>query len=323
VALIRAADVPPVERTGDNPHSRRDFGAAGGLTQFGVYALTLAPGSRSSDRHWHSAEDECVLVLDGTPTLVDDAGPQALASGDFVGWRAGVPNGHQIVNRSDAPVTLLVAGTRVARDICRYADLRHTLTNTDTDWAVTDDATGAVLRGGALPPHLLSLPDRWGATDSPAPPSLVRRGNARTDAATPAQAAALGHFSAQLLSDTAGLTQFGAFVETLSPGARSSDRHWHEAEDEFLYMLGGTATLVEDDGPHALVPGDACGWPASVANGHHIVNRSDEPCSYLIIGTRAPADVVRYSDIDKVYTRRADGTVTRTRRDGGPLAQQA
>ncbi|MCB2116398.1 MAG: cupin domain-containing protein [Rhodobacteraceae bacterium] len=147
---------------------------------------------------------------------------------------------------------------------------------------------------------------------------IVRKGSARTDSASEAQAATLGHFHAELLSDTGGLTQFGAFVETLAPGAASSDRHWHEAEDEFLYMLSGTATVIEEDGEHLLAPGDAACWPAGVPNGHHVVNRSDAPCAYLIVGTRAASDRVHYSDIDKLYTRK-NGTVTRTRRDGSPL----
>ena len=119
-------------------------------------------------------------------------------------------------------------------------------------------------------------------------------------------------------SDAGALTQFGAFVEVLQPGATSSDRHWHEAEDEFLYMLSGTATVIEEDGEHLLAPGDAACWPAGVPNGHHVVNRSDAPCAYLIVGTRAASDRVHYSDIDKLYTRK-NGTVTRTRRDGSPL----
>jgi uncharacterized cupin superfamily protein len=320
MTVLRSTDAPLRDTHGP---SQRDFAEAGRLTQFGVYTLTLPPGARSSDRHWHSEEDECVLVLAGTPTLNDNDGPQHLAPGDFVGWRADTGNAHQILNRSDAAVTLLVAGTRVARDICRYPDLKRTLTNTDTDWAVTDDLTGAVLRGGALPAHLLNLPPRWNIPAPPPPPALVRRGTARQDRATPAQVAHLGDFSADLLSDTAGLTQFGAFIETLAPGSASSDRHWHEAEDEFLYLLDGTATVIENDGPHPLAPGDVCCWPAGIANGHHVQNRSDRPCSYLIVGTRAPADVVHYSDVDKLYTRRADGTATRTRRDGSPLEAQA
>jgi uncharacterized cupin superfamily protein len=319
VTVLRASAVPFVAGGAEGASRQRDFAAAGGLVQFGVFEQLVPPGARTSDRHWHDSEDEFVLVLEGTPTLVDDAGPQPLGPGDFVGWRAGVANAHQILNDSDRPVRLLVAGPRVARDVCRYPGLKRTLTNTDTTWAVTDDVTGAVLRGGDLPPHLMNLPPRWGITDAPPPPPLVRRGTARPDRATPQQAAYMGEFTAELLSDSAGLTQFGAFTETLMPGARSSDRHWHENEDEFLYLLAGAATVVEDDGPHALAPGDACTWRAGVANGHHVVNRSGAPCTYLVIGIRAPADVVHYSDVDKLYVRRADGSVSRTRRDGSPL----
>ena len=62
------------------------------------------------------------------------------------------------------------------------------------------------------------------------------------------------------LSDAVGLTQFGAAFEELPPGAQSSQRHWHENEDEFLYVLEGELTVVEDDGEHLLGPGDAAGW---------------------------------------------------------------
>ncbi len=148
---------------------------------------------------------------------------------------------------------------------------------------------------------------------------IIRKAAARLDAGTPEQIAALGRFEARLFSEAGGLTQFGAFVETLWPGARSSDRHWHEQEDEFFYMIEGEAVMIDNDGEHPLTPGDACAWKAGVTNGHHVVNRSNAPCSYLIIGTRAPVDVVHYSDIDKIYRRSADGTVARTRRDGSPL----
>ena len=284
MTLVRPQDAPELVTP---PENRAAFGVtrtrllsqAAGLTQFGAYWQDLAPGATTSDRHWHSAEDEIVLILTGTPTLIDDSGPRDLTPGDAVGWRAGVANAHHIRNLTDAPATLIIIGSRVARDICRYPDLGRTLTNTDTTWAVTEDASGKVLRSGELPPHLLNLPGQWGRTDAPPPPSLVRRGTARTQTATPEQQARLGRYAAELYSDTAGLTQFGAFAETLDPGARSSDRHWHEEEDEFLYMLSGTATLIEDDGPHPLAPGDACGWKAGVANGHQIHNRSDAPCT--------------------------------------------
>ncbi|QPM90365.1 cupin domain-containing protein [Pseudooceanicola algae] len=152
---------------------------------------------------------------------------------------------------------------------------------------------------------------------------VIRHAEARRDSGTPEQAAHLGPFEALLYSDTGGLGQFGAFVETLQPGSKSSDRHWHEQEDEFLYMLSGEATLVEDDGTHLLQPGDACCWPAGVANGHHVVNRSGAPCSYLIVGSRKADDVVHYSEIDKILIRE-NGARRLIRRDGtridGPQA---
>ncbi|MBA2693263.1 MAG: cupin domain-containing protein [Rubrobacter sp.] len=101
-------------------------------------------------------------------------------------------------------------------------------------------------------------------------------------------------------SDAGGLTQFGAYVEILQPGAISSNRHYHEEEDEFLYVISGEATVIEDDGPHSLHPGDAACWLAGEANAHQVVNRSEEPCSYLIFGTRMARDIIHYPDSGRV-----------------------
>lgn len=114
-------------------------------------------------------------------------------------------------------------------------------------------------------------------------------------------------------SDAGGLTQYGAYVVTLTPGSRSSERHWHEKEDEFLYVLSGEVTVIENDGAHVLHSGDAACWPAGTANAHHVVNRSNAPCSYLIVGTRVAHDVCRYPDADKIlYTEGETWRLTRT-----------
>ena len=147
---------------------------------------------------------------------------------------------------------------------------------------------------------------------------VIRQEDVERDADGPPH---LGAFEALLYSDAGGLTQFGAFVETLEPGAASSDRHWHEAEDEFAYVLSGEVTLVEDDGEAILRPGDAAAWRAGEPVGHCLRNRSDAPASYLVVGTRARDDRVHYSELDKIGTKR-DGVVTRTRRDGTPLDPQ-
>jgi uncharacterized cupin superfamily protein len=129
---------------------------------------------------------------------------------------------------------------------------------------------------------------------------IIRKDQAPVEHATEEDAQMYGASESVHLSDAGGLTQFGAYVHTLQPGSRSSERHWHEQEDEFLYMLSGEATVIEEDGPHVLHPGDAACWPAGVANAHQVVNRSGVSCSYLIFGTRMARDVVHYPEAGRV-----------------------
>jgi uncharacterized cupin superfamily protein len=129
---------------------------------------------------------------------------------------------------------------------------------------------------------------------------IIRKGQAPADPEAERRAEHYGASVRLRYSDAGGLTQFGAHVETLQPGSRSSERHWHEEEDEFLYMLSGEATVIEEDSAHVLHPSDAACWPAGAANAHQVVNRSDTPCTYLIFGTRMAHEVIHYPDVEKV-----------------------
>jgi uncharacterized cupin superfamily protein len=104
--------------------------------------------------------------------------------------------------------------------------------------------------------------------------------------------------SRQRLGNVVGLDQFGVNLTRLKPGSQSSQRHWHETEDELIYVLEGELVLCEDDGETVLKPGDAAGWKAGVANGHCLVNRADRDAVYLEIGSRMPRDRAEYPDID-------------------------
>jgi uncharacterized cupin superfamily protein len=122
------------------------LGEAGGLTRFGVNLVTLAPGGLSSLRHWHSAEDEFVLVLDGALVLADDSGDARLEAGDATAHSAGIADGHHMRNESAAPVRFLVIGTRAARDVCTYPDVDLiNVTEGDRSWYTTRD--GTLLKG--------------------------------------------------------------------------------------------------------------------------------------------------------------------------------
>jgi uncharacterized cupin superfamily protein len=99
------------------------------------------------------------------------------------------------------------------------------------------------------------------------------------------------------LAPAAGLVDFGVSHVTLDPGAASSQRHWHEGEDEFVVMIAGEAVLIEDEGETILRAGDCAAFPKGVANGHHLVNRSDSACIFVAVGRPAETDC-HYPDVD-------------------------
>ena len=106
------------------------------------------------------------------------------------------------------------------------------------------------------------------------------------------------------LAPASGLTDFGVSHVTLKPGAWSSQRHWHEGEDEFLVMLSGVAVLVDETGEHAIAPGDCVAFPKGDENGHHLQNRSEQDCVFVVVGGGRPLGG-DYPDIDMRFT--ADG----------------
>lgn len=97
-----------------------------------------------------------------------------------------------------------------------------------------------------------------------------------------------------------GLTQFGAHVETLPPGSSSSIKHWHENEDEMVYILEGEATLTEGDDETVLRRGDAATFKAGVPIGHRVTNHSQSLVRYLVVGTRADKDKITYPDHNRI-----------------------
>jgi uncharacterized cupin superfamily protein len=109
------------------------------------------------------------------------------------------------------------------------------------------------------------------------------------------------------LGNAVGLDQFGVNLSTLKPGAWSSQRHWHAAEDELIYVLEGELVLCENAGETVLKPGDAAGWKAGVANGHCLINRTTRDAVYLEIGARSGHEKVEYPDIDMRLERDAKG----------------
>ena len=123
--------------------------------------------------------------------------------------------------------------------------------------------------------------------------------------------------SRKRLGRAAGLTHFGVNICTLKPGAASSQRHWHENEDEFVYVLEGEVVLREAGGETVLKPGEAAAWKAGVPNGHCLITRSDRNAVFIEVGTRASTERAHYSEIDMMVIRDEKGA-RYTKKNGEP-----
>ena len=120
------------------------------------------------------------------------------------------------------------------------------------------------------------------------------------------------------LGDAAGLTQFGVNLLRLPAGQWSSQRHWHEAEDEFVYVLEGEVVLVTETGEETLGPGDCAGFKAGDGDGHKFENRSGAEAVLLEVGSRRPGEgAVHYPDIDLALPKHAMGYMTKSGRPFG------
>jgi uncharacterized cupin superfamily protein len=117
------------------------------------------------------------------------------------------------------------------------------------------------------------------------------------------------------LGDAGGLQDFGVNLMTLPAGSWSSQRHWHSDEDEFVYVIEGEVTLVEDGAETVLRGGDCAAFPKGTGNGHHLINKSHSMAVYLEVGSRNPDDRTMCSDIDMMSSN-ADGRFVH--KDGTP-----
>lgn len=113
------------------------------------------------------------------------------------------------------------------------------------------------------------------------------------------------------LGPVSGLQDFGVSHVVLKPGAASSQRHWHEQEDEFVVILSGKATLIDNESRTSMTAGDMAAFPKGHANGHHLINESDGDCVFIAVG-RVPVGDCHYPDIDLLASggcyRHTDGT---------------
>lgn len=131
VPAIKGSGYPPPHDTPCATRTRKRLGDAGGLQDFGVNLMTLPPGGWSSQRHWHSHEDEMVYILEGEVVLVEDDGETILRAGDFAAFPKNTGNGHHMINRSAAMAIYLEMGSRQWDDLTTCSDIDMMSANAD------------------------------------------------------------------------------------------------------------------------------------------------------------------------------------------------
>jgi uncharacterized cupin superfamily protein len=119
------------------------------------------------------------------------------------------------------------------------------------------------------------------------------------------------------LGDLLGLKNFGVNLTTIPPKSASALRHYHARQDEFVYIVAGTPTLVTESGRQVLQPGMCAGFPAGEADAHCLVNETDADVVYLEVGDRTPGDSVTYPDDD--LTAASSAAWTYRRKDGSAI----
>jgi uncharacterized cupin superfamily protein len=158
------------------------------------------------------------------------------------------------------------------------------------------------------------MPDRPIAIRAAEAPPRARPSNYPTDLV-----AKIGNREKRPLGDLFGLRNFGVNLTRLPPGAASALRHAHALQDEFVYILEGTPTLVTDAGETPLSPGMCAGFPHGTGDAHHLVNRSGSDVVYLEIGDRTPGESADYPDDDLMVRPDAEGRSRYFRKDGTPI----
>jgi uncharacterized cupin superfamily protein len=126
ISMVPSESGGTYPRTFDEPciaQSCQRLARFAGLTQFGVNVTVIEPRAWSSQRHWHSHEDEFVWVLEGEAVLITDSGEEILRAGDCAAFKSGEPDGHHLMNKSDSPARVLEIGTSDPKDRCTYPDI--------------------------------------------------------------------------------------------------------------------------------------------------------------------------------------------------------
>jgi uncharacterized cupin superfamily protein len=276
--------------------------ALGNTYNVGFVIEELAPARQSVPAHYHVFEEEHLFVLYGEATLRLGADTHTLRAGDYAIFPAGQDAAHCLINTAATPFRFVMIGEHKAEDVVHYPDsgkvqLRAKgvgecfhLGKPVRYWE--GENTG--LNPGEMPT------EPYGArpADPPPIPPCATSAISWEDEAHGTQ---FGGRVKRLTQSLVGTNyRVGLRIESPSPGKRLCPLHYHMLEEEHALVLEGCVTLLLGDETHTLTEGDYVAFPAGRKIGHAFMNRSDQPCAYLMIGQRNPAEVCIYPQSNKM-----------------------
>ena len=274
--------------------------------QVGVAIEELGPGKQSAPAHYHIFEEEHVYVLEGALTVRIGADRYAMKAGDYVCFPAGQKAGHCLINDSGAPCRYVIVGERNPNEVAVYTDSNKVLVRALGRRTILDLAARRGYWDGeetGLPPGEVPPSDAASvAPEAPVKPKPpISSGDVPWNEEGTGEGTRFGGRSKHLTYAVIGeIYHVGMLIESPAPGRRLAPKHYHMLEEEHALILEGQVTLLLGEERHEMKPGDYVCFPAGQKIGHSFLNSGTGPCSYLMIGTRNPADVCVYPDSNKM-----------------------
>ena len=270
----------------------------------GVAIEELGPGMRSAPAHYHMLEEEHVFILDGnlTARIGDDRYP--MKAGDYVCFPAGQKAGHCLENNGTATCRYVIIGERNPNEIVVYPDSNKVLIRALGRRKILDLAATRGYWDGedtGLPPGTTPPADMPAAADQSASKPHPPIASSAVELEETSIGKHFGGAARHLTMAAIGATyHVGVMIESPAPGQRLAPLHYHMLEEEQALILEGEVRLFLGDETFDLKAGDYACFPAGQKIGHSFMNSGTGPCSYLMIGTRNPADVCVYPDSNKL-----------------------
>ncbi|HET9332431.1 MAG TPA: cupin domain-containing protein [Gemmatimonadota bacterium] len=276
-----------------------------GARKLGYGSWIVPPGRASVPYHYHLVNEELAIVLGGEVWIRLDGRFHPLADGDVVAMPPGADGVHQFLNFADRPAHLLLASTKIPREVVGYPDsgkrayaVAGLAGDPPMERVMTKD--GRILEGVAG--YFESEPVGEPIGDPPAPagerdPRIVRPDD------IPWEPYRVGPFGAERkrIARVAGARLLGYSLYRIAPGGRPWAFHFHHVNEEFFYVRRGYGQLRDRDGTRDLAPGDAFACPPGPDGAHAILNTGDAPLEVFALSTMEHPEVIEYPDSDKLY----------------------